>query len=146
VEEILSEGIAQRDARGSVDLGWHSLRFVCQGNLGDWQGVLEDTQHCIKFETKDPMPYFWKGVAMRNLLSADTKNTTSNLVECRGAFRHFIKIAPPEERKVCEAWWNLAWCQMQTLPSPEVGKFEDGETITIVGLQEKPHYNGRAEL
>jgi len=48
------------------------------------------------------MPYFWKGVAMRNLCismqAKDSGEKDAGMIDLRNAFRHFIKIAPQEGR------------------------------------------------
>jgi hypothetical protein len=104
-EELLTECITQ-SAEGSVDPAFYRMRLVVRGCVKDWRGNLEDAQRCIELIPEDPMPYFWKGVAMRNLCESmqakDAGEKDAGMIELRNAFRHFIKIAPQEGRKVCQ--------------------------------------------
>ncbi len=85
---------------------------------------------------EDPMPYFWKGVAMRNLCismqAKDSGEKDAGMIDLRNAFRHFIKIAPQEGRKVCQTWWDLALVEVQQLScQPSLStetKFTVGDT------------------
>lgn len=100
------------------------------------------------------MPYFWKGVAMRNLCismqAKDSGEKDAGMIDLRNAFRHFIKIAPPEGRKVCQAWWELALVEVQQLSrQPSLStetKFTVGDTVIVEGLQAKPQHNGKVGI
>jgi hypothetical protein len=71
----------------------------------NWRANLEGAQRCIEFIPEDPMPYFWKGVAMRNLRDSmqakDAGEKDAWMIDLRNVFRHFIKINLQEARKVC---------------------------------------------
>ena len=147
VEEILTEGIQQGCAKmGSVDTAFYRMRCICRGNTGNWRGVLEDTQSWIQSEPADSIAYFWHGVARRNLYeeTRDAGERHSKLDLRRDAFRRFIKIAPQDGRKVCQAWWDLAMCEMQKLSPSTEEKFKIGDVVTVVGLQAKPQHNEKA--
>jgi tetratricopeptide (TPR) repeat protein len=118
MEEILTECITQCAAQGSGDAyDFYHMRIDCRGNGSDWRGLIEDAECCIQMQPEDPMPYFWKGVALA-VLDSDTIDAAEqrrNTVSRKDAFCRFIEIAPPEGRKVCQAWWNLALCEMKEL-------------------------------
>ena len=117
MDKILTDGIKQSAAE--IDPAWYHMRVVSRGNVSNWRGVLEDTERCNPLQPEHPMPYFWKAVALRNLAGPEKDETATRentmLVQRRDALRHFIKIAAPEGRKVCQAWWDLALCEMQLL-------------------------------
>ncbi len=103
-EELLTECIMQ-SAEGSVDPAFYCMRLVCRGCVKNWRANLEGAQRCIEFIPEDPMPYFWKGVAMRNLRDSmqakDAGEKDAWMIDLRNVFRHFIKINLQEARKVC---------------------------------------------
>ena len=98
-ERVLSSAIAD----APDDMRPFAMRAIIRGNLGKWDGCLEDTTRCIELDPLQPIHYFWRSVAMRNLGSRiDYDRFAEDL-------HHFIAIASPEGRKVCQAWWNLSF-------------------------------------
>jgi tetratricopeptide (TPR) repeat protein/uncharacterized membrane protein YgcG/predicted nucleotidyltransferase len=152
-EELLTDCITQ-SAEGSVDPAFYLMRLVVRGCVKDWRGNLEDAQRCIELIPEDPIPYFWKGIAMRNLCgnmqAKDAGEKDAWMIDRRNAVRHFIKIAPQEGRKVCQAWWELAVVEMQQLSrQPSLStetKFTVGDTVAVEGLQAKHQHNGKLDI
>ena len=119
------------DAPNDADVRY--LRSLVHGNMGDFERCLEDIDVCIRLVPTEPIYYFWRGVCLRNLIDHSETGTRTTIRKAEEALRHFISIAMPEGRKVCQAWFDLAL--MHTLsqrghePGSEEFKIELGQLI-----------------
>jgi hypothetical protein len=147
MEEILTECTTQCVAQGWGDAyDFYHMWFLSRDNISDWRGLLDDADRCIQMQPEDPMSYYWKGVAVGHLYSAtsDVSEQRHNDVSRKNAFC-FIEIAPPEGRKVCQTWWNLAVGEMmQSKAYSDARGYKVGDSVTVKGLKTKPQHNGKS--
>jgi tetratricopeptide (TPR) repeat protein len=93
-------------ARGaSSEFSIFFLRSTVRGNLNNWSGALLDIERCGELDPAEPICHFWRGIILQRLKKPLFKKAAA-------CFQYFLRTASPEGRKVSQALFELAFCEM----------------------------------
>ena len=109
MQPCLGELDACIDLDPSYQRAYH-LQMVVRGNLNNWADSLADAERIIQLQPSGPMGYYYRAVALRNLISTreiDPSGAMQLLRRAQGSFLQFLGLASPGGRKVCQAWYDL---------------------------------------